>query len=47
MEGAEVITSRYGALKRKAENFSKSCPTKNHHLLVGFSFMGTLIVCFT
>jgi len=44
MEGGEVITSRYGALKRKANNFSKRCLIKNPPEDSGF-FFSWLVSC--
>jgi hypothetical protein len=44
MEGALVITSRYGALKHKADNFYKSYPTKNLPSSGGF-FFSWLVSC--
>ena len=47
MEGGEVITSRYGALKRKANNFSKRCLIKNPPSSGGFFFSGIVSCLFT
>jgi hypothetical protein len=44
MEGGEVITSRYGAVKHKADSFYKSCPIKNPPEDGGFFFSG-LVSC--